>query len=761
MKIRKEEKLILQSKNVKRCIAWISTCALMVSLLACMGPMSRETAQAAVTLHNPTYDSGVQEVAPTTESTIGKIHNPVYNADTDETTWDCVWFGNYWQSDTNGDGVADKNDEKEPIKWRVLSVDGDDVFLMADKNLDVKPYNETDTNVTWETCTLRSWLNGYGTSENVCGKDYASDNFLDEAFSKEEQAEIKTATIINEDNSYWHTEGGNNTMDKVCLLSLSEVSNPAYGFNNIFVNSHTRIALNTAYVAEYSGMSSVGETNDWWLRSPGKNSNYAADVDTCGDGSYSYVSNDDYDAIRPALHLPFSTFTLLSYAGTVYSNAGGTATWDCVYFGNYWQSDTNGDGVADKKDDKEPIKWRVLSVNRDDVFLLADANLDVKLYNEEDTDVTWESNMLRSWLNGYGGSANGCWKDYTTDNFIDSAFSVIEQMAIKNTNVSIGVEGGNNTMDKIYLLSFDEVSNLTYGFCPASLRSDTRVALNTVYVADYECEYGGMNSVGVADYWWLRSPNLGRFVAAVGDDGYSVYYGAADGSGIAVRPALHLDLSNTSLWSYAGTVCSDGTVTDADGNIQTPTPIPTVKPTVTPTAKPTAIPTVAPTPGMIETPVSPTKSPVGNETDSTPVVGQAIKDTNSKAFYQVVSTSSAGGTVSYIRPETKAKKAKVPAVIYYNGKKYKVTSVAAKAFAGNKKLKTVVIGKNVKKIQKKAFANCKNLSKVTVKSKVLNKVAKNAFKGTNKKLTVKVPKKKKAKYGKLFKGKGNTKLKIK
>ena len=64
------------------------------------------------------------------------------------TTWDCVYFGSYWQNDTNGDGVADQDDAKQPIKWRVLSVDGEDVFLLADKNLDVQPYDETGEKVT-------------------------------------------------------------------------------------------------------------------------------------------------------------------------------------------------------------------------------------------------------------------------------------------------------------------------------------------------------------------------------------------------------------------------------------------------------------------------------------------------------------------------------------------------------------------------------------------------------------------------------------
>ena len=68
--------------------------------------------------------------------------------------YDCVWFGRYPQSDATGV-------KKEAIKWRVLSVYGNDAFLIADCNLDCQPYNTTRTDVTWETSTIRSWLNGY------------------------------------------------------------------------------------------------------------------------------------------------------------------------------------------------------------------------------------------------------------------------------------------------------------------------------------------------------------------------------------------------------------------------------------------------------------------------------------------------------------------------------------------------------------------------------------------------------------------------
>lgn len=153
------------------------------------------------------------------------------------------------QEDTNGDGKADKNDAKTPIKWRALSVDGDDAFLLADKNLDCQRYNETNKDVTWETCTIRSWLNGYGAGSNQDGKDYSRDNFLNEAFTPAEQSAISTAYLSNNnDNAHYPTEGGNDTSDKVYLLSLTEVVNPVYGFSSDCLKTdENRTAKNTEY----------------------------------------------------------------------------------------------------------------------------------------------------------------------------------------------------------------------------------------------------------------------------------------------------------------------------------------------------------------------------------------------------------------------------------------------------------------------------------------------------------------------------------
>ena len=114
----------------------------------------------------------------------------------------------------------------------------------------------------------------------------------------------------------------------------------------------------------------------------------------------------------------------------------------------------------------------------------------------------------------------------------------------------------------------------------------------------------------------------------------------------------------------------------------------------------------------------------------------------------------AGAEVSLIKTNKKAKRVTIPAVIKVNGVTYKVTSIGAKAFNGNKKLTKITVGTNIKKISNNAFFKCKNLKMVNIKSVLLTKKTANkkAFKGTNKKMVIKVPKKVKKAYVKIFKG---------
>lgn len=132
--------------------------------------------------------------------------------------------------------------------------------------------------------------------------------------------------------------------------------------------------------------------------------------------------------------------------------------------------------------------------------------------------------------------------------------------------------------------------------------------------------------------------------------------------------------------------------------------------------------------------------------------GTKVTDKKSKAVYKV----NGNKTVEYNKEDKKAKKATVPSTITVNGVKYQVTSIAAKAFANNKKLTKVVIPASVRSIGKQAFSGCKNLKSITIKTTYLTKksVGAKAFKGIHAKATIKVPKKQKKAYQKFLKTKG-------
>lgn len=148
-----------------------------------------------------------------------------------------------------------------------------------------------------------------------------------------------------------------------------------------------------------------------------------------------------------------------------------------------------------------------------------------------------------------------------------------------------------------------------------------------------------------------------------------------------------------------------------------------------------------------------------------PKVGSSVTDTQTKSVCKVTSSGSSGCSVEYVKPSSKkCTSAKVPASVTVNGKAYAVTSIAPNAFKGNKKLKSVTIEKNIKKIGKNTFYGCKNLKKIVIRSKNLSKksVGKNAFKGINSKAVIKAPKNKVKSYKTLFKTKGmSKKVKVK
>ena len=186
---------------------------------------------------------------------------------------EAIEFGNYPQ---------DKDGTEKPIEWIVMKNEGNQVLLLSKYVLDAKPYYEEVEEVTWETSDIRQWLNN---------------EFYTTAFNKAEKAKIQTSLIKNEDNSENGTSGGNDTEDKVFLLSEKEAE-------TLFSNDEERIAKATEY-AEKSGVY-VNEEKAvlWWLRSPGCSRDYAAEVSYYGWINRSGCDVNSYDVgVRPALHL--------------------------------------------------------------------------------------------------------------------------------------------------------------------------------------------------------------------------------------------------------------------------------------------------------------------------------------------------------------------------------------------------------------------------------------------------------------------------
>lgn len=279
--------MIRQNKSFIRII----TFTLLFAMLSCLLPAGRqETAAETATLQNPrTAADGIA-------------------------TWDCVWFGHYPQT-SNGKGGFNN----DPIKWRVLSVNGDKVFLLADKVLDAGEYNQTKDEITWEYSTIRSWLNGYGSDANNDGISYAKHGFMDAAFSEKEKLAISDVELENEDNPDYDTNGGHTTIDKIFLLSITEAINPRYGFLEYYDDMEQRESINTAYASVKTDVA-IGHREFWWLRTPGDFVDYAAVIEPNGAiGSGGIEVYAPYVGIRPALYMAL-TSSMWSYAGTVTSD---------------------------------------------------------------------------------------------------------------------------------------------------------------------------------------------------------------------------------------------------------------------------------------------------------------------------------------------------------------------------------------------------------------------------------------------------------
>ena len=184
-----------------------------------------------------------------------------------------IIFGAYEQDNKTSNG-------KEDIEWLVLEVKDGKALVISKYALDHKPYNTSETDVTWETCTLRKWLNN---------------DFINAAFSAEEKAMIPTVTVSADKNPKYDTNPGNATQDQVFLLSITDV-------NKYFSSGGARQCKPTNFAVANGAYKCDNGNCSWLLRSPGHNQDIAAEV--TDDGYVFVVGSSCGNAlcgVRPAL----------------------------------------------------------------------------------------------------------------------------------------------------------------------------------------------------------------------------------------------------------------------------------------------------------------------------------------------------------------------------------------------------------------------------------------------------------------------------
>ena len=256
-------------------------------LTACSGgeAVNKETDEGSEA--ETTAESSVETDETTEETTEETEPSSAYTMNDDG----YIVLGSYEQD-------GDESNGPEPLEWEIISEEDGRIFVMSRYCIEWLPYNAEEADVTWETSSIRSWLNG---------------EFLDNSFSDEEQSRILTATVTTPDNPVSGVPGGNDTEDKVFLLSLNElIDNFEYEpfLEEDRFNDFPGLG---AILTPYAQAESNSDYNDrcmWWLRSPGGNAQSVVVVDASGSAGWEtgwlvngYDSNGYFKFIRPAMYL--------------------------------------------------------------------------------------------------------------------------------------------------------------------------------------------------------------------------------------------------------------------------------------------------------------------------------------------------------------------------------------------------------------------------------------------------------------------------
>ncbi|MBQ6877903.1 MAG: serine/threonine protein kinase [Oscillospiraceae bacterium] len=318
---------------------------------------------------------------------------------------DIITFGSYEQDNNLKNGA-------EPIEWQVLDIQDGKALVISKYGLDCKPYNDSKTNVTWKTCSLRKWLN---------------EDFVDNAFGNAEKNTILTAKVSNTDNPKYGTKGGKDTEDKVFILSIDETK-------EYFSSNEERKCEPSAYTKEQGVRDGSSGNCWWWLRSPGYYKHSAAIVNY--DGDVREIGGNVHDgifAVRPAMWIDLSAFEQEPEVTVFPENI---SKGNVISFGSYEQDNNLGNGA-------EPIEWQVLDVKDEKIMLVSKFVLD--------------ATRCEGGSKGYGLAI----LPWLNNTFYSSAFTENEKKGIVvvetdyNYN-NFGISGQGTIAEKVRVMTYQE-----------------------------------------------------------------------------------------------------------------------------------------------------------------------------------------------------------------------------------------------------------------------------------------------------------------
>lgn len=218
----------------------------------------------------------------------------------------------------------------------------------------------------------------------------------------------------------------------------------------------------------------------------------------------------------------------------------------------------------------EPIKWRVITDDYGGKTLLVAENIlaalqyyDYDFYENRIINGStiypnnYKHSRIRAWLNGLAyqnRQKSGDCTDFAGKGFLQTAFTTDQQESIAETTVDNSARSTNpesypllwnggkndyaceNTSDKVFLLSEQEVTKSAYGFDHFSAEGASRVRVPSDFAKAAGVVWG---------QWWIRSPcytyaKYAQFVNKYGRANENYYFvNATDNYGVV--PALCMD----------------------------------------------------------------------------------------------------------------------------------------------------------------------------------------------------------------------------